>query len=293
MKLKNIVSILLTTILVVSQIAMPVLGVATPDRSLGISPLRREVDISAGTSYSNTLSLKNSGKTSLTTRLSAEVFSVIDPEYNYSFNASADAASWVIFSPNIIILQPGQTQIVNYSISVPIGAEPGGRYLSLFATSSPGQDTSSVTTAERVASLVYVTIPGNVTRVGNLLALDSSFVIFSSGSWSASLQNSGSTHFRSIYSVTVKSLLDNTVGTTENNALILPVSVRLISGDIPLPQWAGIYKVIYIIGLGDTPAKTETKWMIYAPLSQVIPLGCIAGALILIFAARRNKHKTK
>ena len=281
---------LTATILFAICISPLVSAAAAPDRSLGISPLRREVDITAGTTYASNVLIKNSGKNNLSIKLSAEVFSVTNESYDYSFNATDDATQWVHFSPNSFDLQSGQSQIVNYSISVPIGSESGGRYLSLFATSNPAQDKSGVDSVERVASLVYITIPGNISRIGNVLTLKSPAVIFSSGVWSASVQNKGTSHFRSVYSVTIKSLFGQTMKSNETSALILPSSVRLISGDVPMPKWIGLYKVTYSIGLGDKPADVETRWVLYAPTAQLIVVCCIAGAFVLLVVTRRNKR---
>lgn len=279
----------MSVLLGATLIITPVSAVSMPNRSLGISPLRREVDISAGTSYTNALTVKNSGKNALSVTMNAEVFNVTNDAYDYIFDAKSSTAQWVRFSLQSFVLQSGDQQVIDYVVSTPIGTEPGGRYLSLFATSKPAQDSSGIAAVERVASLLYITVPGTVTRTGTLLTLRSPSVVFSRSSWSASLKNSGSTHFRSVYNLTTRSLFGSIIGSSDGSALILPSSVRLISGGIPQPSWIGIYKIEYVIGLGDTPAKNETRWIVYAPPLQLLLFGTTAGGLTLMVFARRKK----
>lgn len=294
MKLKYTAFLLTGLLLGTLYASSSVSAIAVSDRSIGISPLRREVDIAAGTSYTNTLTIKNSGKNPLTISLNAEVFNVSNQAYDYIFDADSATAKWVRFSPNSFVVQPGERQNIDYVVSVPIGSEPGGRYLSLFAASNPVQDSNGIDVVERVASLLYVTVPGNITRTGAVLTLRSPLVVFSTGNWSVTVKNSGSTHFRSAYSVTIRSLFGDAIGSHEQSNLILPSSVRLISGDIPQLYWIGIYKLDYSIGLGDTPAHHETRWIVYAPPFQLLFVGLGIGGLgLILFAWRKQRHAHK
>jgi hypothetical protein len=72
-------------------------------------------------------------------------------------------------------------------------------------------------------------------------------------------------------------LFGDDINRTTGEALILPGTVRLINDEVPLPTFPGIYKVIYTIGLGDTPAQVEARYMIYAP-----PAAIIVGIFILV-----------
>lgn len=293
MKLKHATLLFLAILLGITTFSDSVSAVSTPNRSLSISPLRREVDIPAGTSYTNSIAIKNSGKNELVINLNAEVFSVTNQAYDYAFDATNDTAKWVRFSPNSFALQPGEQQRVDYVVSVPIGAEPGGRYISLFASSRPASDSSGIAAVERLASLLYITVPGDITRTGSVLSLRSPLVVFSRSSWSVSVKNSGSTHFRSVYDMTIHSLFGSTISSSNADALILPSSIRLISGDIPQPTWIGIYKLDFAIGLGDTPAYRETRWILNAPPLQLLLVSCGIGGLALLLLAWRKNHRQK
>lgn len=264
----------------------------TINKGLTLSPLRSELEIEPGTSLEGVLKVTNLTKTAMDVSLSAEEFSVIDQQYDYAFTAESNVAKWVTFGLNDINLAAGESKDVTFSVGVPLSAEPGGRYISLFA-STMTQDNSAISSQQRVASLLYINVTGDVTRSGNLVSLSSPWLVLTSGSWSAAIQNTGSTHFRSRYNVQVTDLFsNNTVASSQGDDLILPGTVRLVSGLIALPKMPGFYKVIYTIGLGDTPAVSITRYMIYVP-PIVIALFVILVFAIIIFVTLRRKRTKK
>ena len=233
-------------------------------KGLTLSPLRTEVDIAPGTSQDKTLSLTNNNDTPITVYLSAEEFSVINEQYDYAFNIETELIKWVTFTSNTVELAPGETKSVSFRVGVPINAEPGGRYISLFAsTDAEGVEEGSVS-IQRIASLVYINVSGEVSRQGNLLSLRTPWFMHRTTTWTGQVQNVGSTHFRTDYTVTLQSLIgDTTIATKTGNALILPGTIRAINNSLPLPALPGIYKVTYKIGLGDTPAYKDTRIVVY------------------------------
>jgi hypothetical protein len=284
----------LAVVFAVVSLTMPVSAAPSPDRSLGISPLRSELTISPGTSFDGKLTLINSGKETLSIALTAEVFSVTNQAYDYSFDPAGTGVDWVTFSTDTVSIDPSKSATVGYKVSVPINAEAGGRYLSLFASSSPQAAISGVTSINRVASLLYVTIAGDQTRTGNVLSFSSPILSFGSPAWSATIQNSGSTHFHSIYSVQLRSLFGGTtLKTATNDSLILPSSVRLVSQSIPTPDIIGLYRLDYTISLGDVPAKQETRWILYLPPIQTLLVLGVIIAIVLLWPKRKKKTLPK
>jgi hypothetical protein len=287
-------SFILAVVVLASSAVIPAHAVTSQDRSLGISPLRNELTIAPGTSFDGKLTLTNSGKDPLSVTFDAEVFSVTDNVYDYAFDPAGTGVNWVTFSAESIEIQPTKSATIGYKVSVPIDAEPGGRYLSLFASSTPTTSETGVTSINRVASLLYITIAGDVTRTGKILTFDSPILSFGNPGWSSTLQNSGTTHFHSPYSVTVKSLFGGAaLQSASGDSLILPSSVRLISQPIPMPEWIGIYRLDYTIGLGDLPAKQETRWILYLPPFQALILIAIILTIVFLRPGRRKKAKVR
>lgn len=278
----------------ITVVVMVVCGMTSPafaaTRGLTLAPLRSELSIAPGTSLDKTLRVRNHTEAPMKVQLSASTFKVINERYDYEFIDSEEPARWVRFAEDTITLQPGEERSIGYQVAVPLKAEPGGRYISLFV-SADTKTRLQMPSRQRVASLLYVTVQGAVTRTGQFLGLDTPWLTAKSPVWSARIRNSGSTHFRSRYQITVKSLTGDVVSQQNEDALILPGTVRLVSDTVKL-SWPGIYQQEYLIGLGDSPAHTERRWVIYSPIyatAGIVGLILLA-ATVLTHVRRRRKH---
>lgn len=263
-------------------------------KGLTVSPIRSELEIAPGISQDGVLTITNSTKETMVVDLTAESFSVINQQYDYAFTSESEMAKWVSFSDSKIELAAGESKKANFTIGVPLSAEPGGRYISLFASTNTHVDSdSSIVSRQRVASLLYLTVTGKITRSGNLIYLTSPNIVTGKVNWSMVLQNTGTTHFRSRYDIKILNIINNdVVANSQGDALILPGSLRLITDELPSLKLPGLYKAVYTIGLGDTPARVETRYLFYSsPLVLIFVMFII---LALIYAAYRLKdHKAK
>lgn len=289
---KNIVFFSLSILLAVFLIALlPAQAYGLDDitiKGLSISPIRVEQEIIPGTAKSGILNITNSSETSIQVLMSAEEFSVINQQYDYAFSPQSDIAKWVSFDENEYTLEKNESIAVKYSIDVPLSAEPGGRYISLFASTNADPNSAIQSSIKRVASLLFLNVSGDVSRIGKLININSPWLVFNEASWSANLQNSGSTHYRSRYTVQVKSIFGRVISSNINESLILPGSIRTIFELMPTPKLPGLYVMNYHIGLGDTPAVSINQLMLYLPSSSVGLFG-----LFLIFLMAVKKYFNK
>jgi hypothetical protein len=235
------------------------------------------------------LTVTNSTDKSMDVSLSAEEFSVINRQYDYAFTQNSDIAKWVKFAPSAVSLAVGESKQVTYSVGAPLSAEPGGIYISLFASTSANTADSSIASQQRVASLLYITVLGDVTRSGHLVSLSFPWIISDKATWSADLQNTGTAHYRSDYNVSVSNLFGGNVGSSQGSALILPGTVRAVSDNLPLPKWPGIYKVSYSISLGDTPTVTRTRYMLYAPALAIFVFLIVINIIVMLLLRLRKR----
>ncbi len=278
---------------VLVQMAAAVDDGTVPTRGLTLSPIRAELDITPGTLLEHSLKVVNHSNKAITVHMSAEKFSVINQQYDYAFTAESDTAKWVTFASDEVQLAPGKSQQIAYKIGVPLTAEPGGRYISLFASTDTTVGDGSVQSRQRIGSLVYLTVTGNVTRVGKLISLTSPWAIGAKDLWSMAIQNSGSTHFRSRYSVEMHHLIGGGIAASlSGDALILPGSVRAVTDVLPTPRLPGVYKTVFTIGLGDTPLTHQTRYLLFIPAWSIVALIIIISlAIILIYYIRSlRKH---
>jgi hypothetical protein len=261
-------------------------------KGLALSPVKTELNIAPGTSLDGVLTVTNSTDQPMTVDMDAEEFSVIDQQYDYAFNAQSDVTKWVAFDSTEINLTAGESKKITFTVNVPLSAEPGGRYISLFASTTAGISDDGVNSRQSVGSLLYITVLGDVSRIGHLLSLNSPWIIGGNSTWDMTLQNTGSTHFHSRYNVQIKNLIGNdTITKLSGDAMILPGSVRAVSDKLPSPQLPGIYKVIYTIGLGDNQAVVKTYYLLYMPpLTEIILIVIIMVLIYEILHYRRSKN---
>jgi hypothetical protein len=212
-------------------------------KGLTLSPLRTELEIAPGTSLDGVLTVANSTDKPMTVDLSAEEFSVINQQYDYAFTAESDMAKWVAFTPVEVNLAASESKKITYNVGVPLSAEPGGRYISLFASTDTGITDGGVSSRQRIASLLYITVLGDVSRSGHLVSLSSPWAVTSESKWSTAL-----------------------------------------------PKLPGLYKYVFTIGLGDTPAVVETRFVLYMP-PVAIAISIVAVIILVSWLLRRRPKK--
>lgn len=292
MRLRVWLLIVAGIVLAVGAPVNQVVAQTTPKaKGLTLSPLRTETTIAPGTSQKAALRVSNTTDKPMVVGLNAEEFRVVNQDYDYAFSADAAAASWVSFALKEVTIAPGKVRDITYSINVPLGSEPGGRYLSLFASADGLSDVNTVHSRQRVGSLVYLTVGGDVTRAGALLSLTSPWSVVGDAEWSATIRNSGTTHFRSIYSVTTQTLWGQSVASNQGSALIFPGSIRRIGDTVPLPVVPGLYKVVYRIGLGDTPRSERTSIIVFSPPSTWILVAGLLGLGLVLRSVHQKRRK--
>jgi hypothetical protein len=262
-------------------------NLSTRQKGLTISPLRNELDIAPGTSLDSKLVVTNSTDKPMVVELNAEEFSVINQQYDYAFTVDSNVSKWVTFNLSEIRLLSGESREISFSVGAPLSAEPGGRYISIFASTNTGTSDVSVGSRQRVASLLYITVLGDVSRSGALISLSSPWIVSGDSTYNMSIQDSGTTHFRSRYNVKLQNLFGQDIASSSGDSLILPGTIRSISAILPLPKIPGIYKAIYNIGLGDTPAVNRTSYLLYVPPYIIAVLS--AAIIILILALYRKR----
>lgn len=249
-------------------------------KGIALSPIRTEATIAPGGLASYKLSLTNYSDRSMVVALSAEEFSVVGQSYDYSFDMQSNVSKWVTFDKTVVQLDPGKSIIVPYIVKVSQDAEPGGRYISLFASTDVQNVSGEFSTEQRIASLIYLTVKGNVTRTGELKSLQSPFVFDGYQPWKITIANRGTAHFRSRYSVSIRSIFDGQeVASKTDDSLILPSTTRAIDAPMPVLKYLGVYRAVYTVGLGDSPAVTREKYIIFLPKQLYVPLL----SLIVIF----------
>lgn len=266
----------------------PSASAASP-AGLTIQPLRQELALDPGQTVNSTLQVTNNTKQNQTVYMGSETFDVINENYDYSFSRAEGANKWISFKETDALIKPAGSHIFNYSLAVPDSAEPGGRYIAIFA--SVNQKSGDVDITNRAGQLSYITVNGDVTKQGQILSLDlPKFSVKNSLSWQTRLQNNGSAHFNSQITAVIYNIFGKKVGQTSQKHLILPNKIRQLSGQVQLGKWPGLYRIQFKVGRGDLPAQFQTKWVVYLPLWSIIILIVLITFVIEFFVKRRRRR---
>lgn len=245
--------------------------------SLRVLPLRSRPVVEPGQTVASTLQILNSGTEPLAIRLSAEKFAVTNEQYDYRFERGSES-DWVRFPVTEFPLQPGEQREIAYSIAVPTNASPGGYYFSLFAAGEPTVTTDAIREVKRVASLVYLEIPGDLRRDGKVV--DSSLVRLTldrNVDYDVRLVNQGNVH----YEVDARLKRQNILGGQSNDfqltGLLLPGTIRKLQTQVTLPTFPGLYKVSGTVSFPNQKLAVPTRYVVYIP-----PWSILLGLIVLV-----------
>lgn len=280
----------LSLIMIISTLLLSVPTFAIEGNGgMSLSPLRTEFDIKPGTVQTGSLTISNTTSQVMNVSFDPMEFDVINQQYDYAFTSESDVIKWVSFDQKNLELKAGESKKINYNIGVPLSAEPGGRYISIFVSNDTKSNEDGIVSRQRIASMVYITVTGEVTRSGELISLNTPWLVVNNNQWSAVMRNSGSTHYRSRFNTALSDIFGNNIGGyIQGESMILPGTVKLLNNEFKLPTWPGIYTVTYTIGLGDNPARLEKRYLLYLPSWSILTF---AGILVSvkIFTSRRKK----
>ncbi len=169
----------LTLILISLWYFIPILSGAqvVPQRSqqvditsqtLSVSPLTFELSANPGSTLTNKIKVSNPSSSPIKIRMSVEDFKpagetgsvIITEDENYTYSLS----KWVSVDPIEFTLPPMGQEVVSFTISVPLQAEPGGHYGSILAEVLPGEVEGGSAIAQKVGALILLSVAGEVSK---------------------------------------------------------------------------------------------------------------------------------
>lgn len=139
---------------------------------LSAIPPRLEITVNPDGAITKTIKVRNESDTDKTISISIEDFVVNDNNGTPTVITASEtdnrwaASSWIQVSPSSVKLKAGETKSLNLTVLPPKNALPGGHY-AMVVQSPEGKPTLNATGSTiqpRVGTLVYITIPGDITQ---------------------------------------------------------------------------------------------------------------------------------
>lgn len=201
--------------------------------ALTIAPVRFEIAGEPGQTLVGEITLSNEDDIIRTFYSYSENFEARgeggDP---YFKPAEEGLATWIKTEPEIV-LQPGETKTVSFSIEIPQGADPGGHFAAIFWSNVPPRETGEgqMIVGARLGTLVLLRVAGEIREGGGILEFGAENNVFTHLpiSFFYRLANDGNNWIRPEGEIKIRNIIGLETATLNANPVqgnILPGSVR-------------------------------------------------------------------
>jgi hypothetical protein len=247
----KVVSLLVLFLILLSQFnPVSVESQEASGSGFAISPPSFELNANQGDTIKNTIKVNNTSTKALSFNVKAENFvaygeggqvSLTEEESTYSISR------WIEFKKNSFLLQPGKTEIFDFTIKIPKDAEPGSHYGAVvFSTggSTEGLEGGGAAVLQEIGSLILIRLPGDVTESANIESFAPAQDLFRDPkvTLNALLENTGSVHFKPSGFINIYDFLGNKVQVVEvKGRNILPGSKRLFDEQFDFDKIGNYY----------------------------------------------------
>lgn len=280
---------------------------------LSISPDSIDVQVNIGENSLPSVNVKNGSEKPTDFEVSLAGYGqgihgsteILEPDSN-----PLSAVPYIKFDPAEFHLEPGETQDVDLSASIPQGTE-GGRYAILLITTNPTGE-GAIKIVSRLGVLIRLTIAGShLEREGSTKTIQlgeiepNKFIPIE-----VTYANEGNVHYKVQSEVTISDAQEHTLGTLQSKShVVLPgYSRELLAEWIPASDLQpGIYTVAATITLEDgtelatASEQFELSETYFVPVPPAKPInwlfiGSIIGGIIIIallvyfLAVRRKRY---
>ncbi len=270
---------------------------AASRESITLSPTANTVTVNAGETVTGSFSIVNDGAVKYEYSVYARPYSIKDNRYDspdfVTQNERSTLYTWISFEQTRFTIEPGATQKVPYTITIPKNSAPGGHYGVIFAETVPpqgGSSESAVLTSKRVGHIIYANVNGQVQLSGESTV--NSFDTWQSSpplTVSFGVKNTGNTHFTVKNTVVVTSLFGAHKYRSEKELIVLPGTERTTEEQWARASLIGVYKVQSTQHFLDKTVE-QTGYVLLLPrfIPLILVILILAGVLRAVYRRKRR-----
>lgn len=266
---------------------------------IAISPLTFELTANPGETITNALRVSNPTSAAIIFDMEVEDFTAAGESGEVIVAETGDDTysmkKWVAVAPPRFTVEPGQTEIVSFAITIPRGAEPGGHYGTILAVvkGTIGNGTGAAI-AQKVGALVLLSVSGHIRE--ELFVREFSAPSFSESGpvpFTIRLDNSGSVHVRPLGFVTIADFRGNKlVDLPFPQRNVLPGSTRKMTLEWPKRYPIGKFTATLVgsFGISNTPISAVTTFWIF-PWRIALGIFVFILALLALLVKLRRRFR--
>ena len=267
-------------------------------KAVTISPLNFELTGNPGDTVSNVVRIYNDLDVGIGVTMEAQDFvsageqgQVLIKGHEESNTYSLE--SWISLSPQTFSLAPHSSQMVEFTVKIPAGGEPGGHYASVLATVSGETPGGGVGINQKVGALLLLSVAGEISENLGLVDFnpDSDFTEYGPEKLIARFKNDGTVHLKPRGFVIIKNVLGNEVVKMELPQLnVLPQSARTVDIPLKLGNQFGRYEATLaaIYGATNEPLSAITVYWVIPYKLLAVYGGILLAFLIAAYMARKR-----
>ena len=266
---------------------------------ISVSPLTFELTANPGDILTNTIKIYNPTNNIISIKMETEDFKpvgetgqvIVEPETEITYSLKR----WIKTIPIEFTLEPKEQKFVDFEISVPENAEPGGKYGSILAstTGMVGEGVTGTAVAQKVGALLLLTVSGPVQE--NLTIKDfiaPSFLEYGPVPFIIRFENTGTVHVRPRGFVTITNWSGKKVADVEFPQLnVIPEAIRKVETTWQNKWLFGRYTAMLVGSYGTSNLPFNPPVLIFWAFPWKIALGIfLALLLIIVFFYKTRKR---
>jgi len=265
--------------------------------AVALSPLVFEFSANPGETISSVIQVTNTDNFPAGISIEVEDFVPAGEEgrvvlEDQAGNSTYSLAKWVTTSPRAFQLEANESRPVEFSINIPIGAEPGGHYSSILATISASPQSGGVAVAQKIGSLLLLNVAGDVTEKVSIAEFSvPNFSEYGPVNIVTRFENTGTVHLKPRGFIHIKNIFGKEIETLDlPQKNVLPRSIRRV--EVPWGEriMFGKYEATITAVYGSTNeplSAVTTFWVIPWKIAGAIAIGILILLIILIKGRKR------
>ncbi len=272
---------------------------APPSQGYQVSPPVNSLSLDPGTSIRQTVKVTNLSGTQLTLRVSKENFVAKGEEGQVELEDNADPtyslAPYFSISQPTIVVPPRGTTTVDYTLTLPANAEPGGRYGSITFTTIAAKlpsGESGAAVVQDLASLILLRVNGAAHEQLAVasFAPDKTFYQYGPINFITRVQNLGNVHEKPTGEIVVKNMLGwTTKKITLQSENVLPAATRRLSNQLNRHLLFGKYTATLTLKNGTLQTLTAATSFWVLPLKLMAIVFVVSLLALLFFWKMRRR----